>query len=316
MEACAVIGGSGFIGRHLVKALLATEGRSVTVISRGVPQDRGAGARYAPADMADEAGLVRALAGVDTVFHLGATIPNAFVNAPNIVREGNLRGAAAVTAACRATRVRSLVYVAGHLAPPPGGASVDLAFADSKVAAEAIVLEANGQGGLATCSVRAPIIFGPGDKITTAFLRGEAPAFPRFSCTFGFMYVADLVPLLIRAAEKLDARDERVAGEAVVVHGERMTFAPFFALPGWGRPPPRFVPYRVVRALAAFNVWCARHLGKAPLGAEMCPEVLDSMAMHHVKEGGRAAVEALGIDAETPRSVAEGIHEYVTRAAG
>ncbi len=37
--------------------------------------------------MQGEAGLLRALAGVETVFHLGATIPNAFVDAPEVVRE-------------------------------------------------------------------------------------------------------------------------------------------------------------------------------------------------------------------------------------
>jgi sterol-4alpha-carboxylate 3-dehydrogenase (decarboxylating) len=252
---------------------------------------------------------------VDTVFHLGATIPNAFVNAPEVVREGNRRGAEAVVAACRAAGVESLVYVTGHLAVPPERATGDLAFLEGKVAAEAIILAANGGDGLATCSVRAPVIFGPGDKVTTAFLRGEAPAFPGFAHTFGFMYVDDLVPLLLLAADRLAARSERVAGEAVDVRGERMTFESFFSLPTWGRPPPRFLPYRAVRVLAAFNAWCARLSGKAPLGAEMCPAVLDSMALHHRKEGGRAAVEALEIAAEAPRSVEAGIREYVARAA-
>jgi hypothetical protein len=89
----------------------------------------------------------------------------------------------------------------------------------------------------------------------------------------------------------------------------------FFALPAWGRPPPRFLPYRAVRALAALNAGCARLSGTAPLGAEMCPQVLDSMALHHRKEGGRAATEALEIASETSRSVDAGIRDFVARVA-
>lgn len=314
MKNCAVIGGSGFIGSHLVKALSAAEGRSVVSLSRSRPKDPH-GARHARVDMTDRESLTRELAGVDTVFHLGAVIPNAFVNAPEVVREGNRKGAEAVVAACRAARVPRLVYVTGHLAPPPRGTPGDFAFVEGKVAAEEIIRAANGVDGLATCSVRAPVIFGPGDSISAAFVRGEAPAMPGFACTFGFMYVDDLVPLLLLAAERLEARSELVAGAAIDVRGERMMFEAFFSQPAWGRPPPRFLPYRAVRVLAAFNAWCARRTGKAPLGASLCPAVLDSMALHQRKEGGRAATEALEIAAETPRTVEAGIRDFVARAA-
>jgi 3beta-hydroxy-delta5-steroid dehydrogenase/steroid delta-isomerase len=313
MKNCAVIGGSGFIGSHLVKALSATKGCGVVSLSRSRPKEDH-GARQARVDMTDRQGLTRELASVDTVFHLGATIPNAFVNAPEVVREGNRKGAEAVVAACRAAKVERLVYVTGHLAPPPRGTPGDFAFVEGKVAAEEIIRAANGVEGLATCSVRAPVIFGPGDSITTAYLRGEAPALPGFACTFGFMYVDDLVPLLLLAADKLAAHSDLVAGAAIDVRGERMMFEAFFSQPAWGRPPPRFLPYRAVRALAAFNAWCARLAGKAPLGASLCPAVLDSMALHQRKEGGRAAVEALEIAAEAPRSVEAGIRDYVARS--
>lgn len=315
MKNCAVIGGSGFIGSHLVKALLAVEGLSVLSLSRSLPMDLGR-ARRAQVDMTDRESMSRALAGVDTVFHLGASIPSAFVNAPEAIREGNRRGAEAVVIACRSARVASLVYVTGHLAPPPAGAPVDLAFLEGKAVAEEIILAANGGDGLATCSVRAPVIFGPGDKITTDFLRGRAPAFPGFARTFEFAYVDDLVPLLLRVAEKLAARSPRVAGVAIDVHGERMTFESFFSTPAWGRSPPRFLPYRAVRVLAALNAWCARVVCAAPLGAEMCPQVLDSMALHHRKEGGQDAAEALEIAVDARRGVEAGIRDLVAKEAG
>lgn len=39
------------------------------------------------------------------------------------------------------------------------------------------------------------------------------------------------------------------------------------------------------------------------------------MALHHRKEGGRAAIEALEIALETPRSVEAGIRDFVARMA-
>lgn len=69
-----VIGGTGFIGRHLVRRL-AAEGVGVRVATRsaaaarialeGLPVDIAAG------DLADPAFLDRALAGIETVYHLG-----------------------------------------------------------------------------------------------------------------------------------------------------------------------------------------------------------------------------------------------------
>ncbi len=117
----------------------------------------------------------------------------------------------------------------------------------------------------------------------------------------------------MRAADKLAERSPRVVGEAIDVEGERMTLQSFMALPAWGKPPPRFIPYRVVRALAVLNAWCARKVGAAPLGEALCPQVLDSMALHERHEGGRTAVEALEMAAESPRSVEDAIRHFVAR---
>lgn len=316
MRTTAVIGGNGFIGRHLVDALIGSGAHRVIVITRKPPAARPPGAAgHAQADMCDEAALRRAMDGADTVFHLGATIPNAFVSAPEAVWRGNTEGAAAVTAACRSAGVKNLVYVTGLLgAPstPPARARDALPFVHAKCAAEEIVLAAHGEDGLAACSVRAPVIFGAGDKITWDFLRGRAPVFPGFATTFSFMYVDDLTRLLLLVEEALAARSDRVAGKALEAHGERMTFADFFSLPAWDRPPPRFVPYRAVRVLAAANAWCARLAGVAPLGAEMCPEVLDTMALSCRKDGGASMAEALGLP-DLPPSVAAGIRALRAR---
>lgn len=310
MRTCAVIGGNGFIGSHLVNGLLGPRSGHVLVLSRSPPERRGKApdrARHAQVDMRDQARLTRELQGVETLFHLGATIPNASVNAPEAVWEGNVAGAAAVVASCKAARVKNLIYVTGHLAPPPGSSHGELAFLHAKAATEKAMLEANGQDGVGTCSVRAPVIFGPGDKITSSFLQGKAPIFPHFPRTFSFMYVDDLVRMLIQVEDKLAERSESVTGRALDAIGEPMTFEEFFALPEWDRAPPRFVSYHVIRWLAALNVSCARLFGAAPLGPEMCPQVLDSMALHHKKKADCTLAEALELTDRAPPSVAAGI---------
>jgi dTDP-L-rhamnose 4-epimerase len=78
-----VTGGAGFIGSHLVDALVA-EGDEVTVVDMLVPQVHGAGStqprflptgvRFIKADLCDDKLWADALSGVDAVVHLAAEV--------------------------------------------------------------------------------------------------------------------------------------------------------------------------------------------------------------------------------------------------
>ncbi|HNT06353.1 MAG TPA: GDP-mannose 4,6-dehydratase, partial [Anaerolineae bacterium] len=78
-----VTGGAGFIGSHLVDALIA-RGDRVIVLDDLVPQVHGPaatrprflaqGARFVHGDICDQARLDDALADVDTVVHLAAEV--------------------------------------------------------------------------------------------------------------------------------------------------------------------------------------------------------------------------------------------------
>ena len=78
-----VTGGAGFIGSHLVDALLA-RGRAVRVLDNLLPQAHPTGRpRFVPddgelvvGDLRDRDTVDRALEGVDTVFHLGGIVGN------------------------------------------------------------------------------------------------------------------------------------------------------------------------------------------------------------------------------------------------
>ncbi len=80
---CLVTGGAGFIGSHLVDALLAS-GRSVRVLDNLLPQAHPTGrprfvseeAELVVGDLRDRDAVELALEGVDTVFHLGGIVGN------------------------------------------------------------------------------------------------------------------------------------------------------------------------------------------------------------------------------------------------
>ena len=73
-----VLGGTGFIGSHLVDRLLA-EGHQVRVLSRAPERFRPAlpAVDYRQADLADIPALVEALTGIEVVYHLiSTTVPS------------------------------------------------------------------------------------------------------------------------------------------------------------------------------------------------------------------------------------------------
>ena len=90
-----VIGGSGFIGSHIVDRLLA-HGHSVRVFDRQAEKFRGPlrGVDYRFGDFADRIALVEALTGVEAVYHLvSTTLPGTADLDPKTDIQDNLIGA-------------------------------------------------------------------------------------------------------------------------------------------------------------------------------------------------------------------------------
>jgi UDP-glucose 4-epimerase len=122
METCLVTGGAGFIGSHLVEALLA-RGRRVRVLdnfSTGDPANL-AGVRdrveVIDADLADRAALARAVRGAGLVFHQAAlaSVPRSVAD-PAATHEACATGTLNVLVAARDAGVRRVVYAASSSA--------------------------------------------------------------------------------------------------------------------------------------------------------------------------------------------------------
>lgn len=108
-----ITGGTGFLGQHLVRALL-TKGHRVHILGRNFAQPQirellAGGAIPISADLRDKTAVGAACAGIDVVCHAGA------LSAPWGRRvdffEINVGGTEAVLAGCQAHGVRRLIYV-------------------------------------------------------------------------------------------------------------------------------------------------------------------------------------------------------------
>ncbi len=164
----ALTGGTGFIGRHAIRALLE-QGWWVRVLARDENRLRRAlqsvgvdinacctKLDFVIGDMEDEAVLARLLEGADAALHIAG-----LVKAPRTedFLRVNARAAERLARLADATGVRRFVHVSSLAAREPHLST----YARSKRAGEEAVLSTLGQRAVA---VRPPAVYGPADEAT------------------------------------------------------------------------------------------------------------------------------------------------------
>ncbi|MBC7249494.1 MAG: NAD-dependent epimerase/dehydratase family protein [Anaerolineae bacterium] len=279
-----VTGGSGFVGGHLVRALLA-RGYTVRALVRPTSRTDGlAGAELVYGDVTDQASCQAAVVGVDVVYHLAAIrdrwgTPYADYVAVNVDGTRHLLEAAA-------GRVGRFVYcssvgVLGY----PGVLGIDESFPlrpdDGKVfyhrtkaQAEELVLDFARQGRLATTVVRPAITYGPGDdwgmvtRLIAMLRRGTFVPVGNGRNHLHLCYVSDTVQGLILAGES-----EQSVGQAYIIAGPEPITLNGLVVKICGlleRKPPRWhVPVELARMAGWVleGVYSAQaHLGLRVLG--------------------------------------------------
>jgi len=183
----AIIGGGGFIGRHLL-ARVRAGAATVRGIGLAAPAPE-SGVEWIGCDVRDAAGLARALTGVDLVYNLAAAHGlNAI--APEVYRDVNVGGARNLVAAAHQAGTRNIVFTStadvygrGALFSEGSVPAPDGDYGRTKLAAEAIYREWAGAGpDRSLVVVRPTVVFGPGGEGTVGqFLRHVAgPDFSHF----------------------------------------------------------------------------------------------------------------------------------------
>jgi nucleoside-diphosphate-sugar epimerase len=191
-----ISGGTGYIGRRLVPALL-TRGHEVGVLARRESLSRvPSGATAIPGNALNVADVLAALSPDTTIVHLVGT-PHPSPSKAAEFQSVDLPAALASIAAAAARRIPHLVYVSvAHPAP------VMEAYIASRVAAESAIARA----GLTATVLRPWYVLGPGHRwpIVLRPVYGVLRLFPATRATaqrLGLVTIDQMVAVLVRVVE-------------------------------------------------------------------------------------------------------------------
>jgi dihydroflavonol-4-reductase len=229
-----VTGGTGFVGAHLVRALLA-RGDDVRVAARGESKVESA-VQHVIADVTDRRAAARAVRGIERVFHVAGTT-NLRLSAADHLRI-NADGTRNVLEACLAAGVERVVHVSSVAAIGPArphGAlderhvrtgPLGIPYADAKHVAEVEALRVAARGLPVVIACPAHVL-GRGDErrssteVVRRFLLRRLPAY-----VDGGVNIVDVEDV---AAGLLLCDERGVAGERYILGTRNYTWQRLFA---------------------------------------------------------------------------------------
>jgi len=213
-----VTGGGGFLGKAIVKLLLA-RGDEVRSFSRSVyPELEKLGVEHYSGELGDQDALTRAAEGCEIVFHVAA---KAGVWGPyEEFYRANVVGTRNVIEACRRNRISKLVYTSspsvvfdgsdmeGVDESVPYPQHFEAFYPQTKADAEQLVRQANDDQ-LATVSLRPHLIWGPEDNhlVPRILERGAKGALRKIGtreCLVDTIYIDNAARAHLQAADHLD----------------------------------------------------------------------------------------------------------------
>lgn len=279
-DRCLVIGGSGFVGRHLV-TLLLRQGRPVRVFDR-VPFDDPR-VEMIVGDIRRPADVRHACVGLDTVFQCASLI-DWRPGSAQLLHEVNLLGNRHVLEACLARGGMRLVYTSsidvvfegrpirnGDERQPYPTRHLDV-YGRTKMLAERETLAANGRNGLLTCALRLAGVYGPGDvhRLPTVLAlarRGRMLRLGDGRARFNHVYVENAAHAHLLAAERLTPAAPTAGASYFITDHPPRNFFDFVTtfVRDLGLPTPRgAIPYHAAYALAAaLELWAHATRGRA-----------------------------------------------------
>jgi len=302
-----ITGATGFVGAH-VAGQLAAMGSAIRALVRASSDTRQLeriGAELVTGSMTESRSLGSAVRGVDVVVHLAALTSARSTAEYHRVNETGTRNL--VRAAAEDPRPRRFVYLSSLAAAGP---SIDgepvgpgheprplTTYGRSKLAGEVACRDAAGE--IEICILRAPAVYGPGDREMFRFFRmarlGIVPVPSGPDRMLQFVHVADLAGAIVRAVAAPAADGLFHIAEPRAYAGRE--FARLVGQAVGRRVGVVTVPQALVRAAASANEAAYRLLGRSSVfNREKADELL---APGWLCETGTARA-VLGFEAETP----------------
>jgi nucleoside-diphosphate-sugar epimerase len=279
-----VTGATGFVGQHVVRALLASEGIAVRILARSPDRARDV---FGPAvqsidvrrgDLADASSLGGLCEGVDFVIHAGSVVPYASADAAarDAFARVNVLGTELLAQEALRSGVRRWVQVSSTAAMgTPREADVDettpcrpaSAYQLSKHASEQALARLQRERGLDVAIVRPCLVAGEGKrggellKLFRLCARGIFPVVGgRLEVEKPLVDVDDLAQALLLAAVR------GPGGGVYLVHsGVRHTLGTILEAAGrivGNRRPYLSIPFPLARAAAQVGTFGSRLLGR------------------------------------------------------
>ena len=223
-----VTGGTGFVGRELVKFLIKSKRNNVTVFDRKV-SDTLPGAKYIKGDITNLEEVKKAVKGQDYVYHLAAILDESVPK--KVMFDVNVGGTISVLEACRNEGIKRLVYLstAGVMKETEGPADEKTPYGPktnyekSKAMAEKTVLEYCTRHDFPAIVIRPALLYGP-NNYWRQILKAAEKCFPIIGTgknKWHNLYIKNLIPLLAKARTKgKDGEVYVIADDEVLTYEE------------------------------------------------------------------------------------------------
>jgi farnesol dehydrogenase len=263
-----VTGGTGYVGRAVVRALHA-RGHDLVLFARTATRSGLPGASI-DGDIRDRPALARAAAGCEAISHSAALV-SIWRKRSADFDDVNVGGLKNVLAVAEALKIPRVLYTSSFVALPPRGRTTPLEANDyqrSKVAADRLADTAVADGA-PLVRVYPGVVYGPGSftegnlvgRLIADHLRGGLPGVIGPEHPWSFAYIDDV------AEGHCVALERGRPGGRYPLGGENAPQRRLFEIVReiTGRRPPRRIPYPVATLLGAAEELRAILFGATPL---------------------------------------------------